>query len=217
LIVVLAFAFLALHLPYLPSSLEDLDSINFALGIRQFDVARHQPHPPGYPVFILVGKALHASGLEAVTALALTGVAAATLGVIALWTLFRRLGEQDMPAPWLLAAVGVAMTTPLYWFTAVRPLSDASGLAAALAVQALTLGASGGRDLAIAAFCAGLAAGLRSQVIWLTVPLLALRASEGLGIRGWGLEGQRASGKAPIPSPQSLIPIVAAFAAGIAL
>ena len=41
---------LALHLPWLPSWLEDLDSFNFALGLRHFDVAQHQPHPPGYPV-----------------------------------------------------------------------------------------------------------------------------------------------------------------------
>jgi hypothetical protein len=205
LIVVLAVAFLAFHLPYLPSSLEDLDSINFALGIRQFDVARHQPHPPGYPVFILIGKALHASGLEEVTALALIGVAAATLGVIALWTLFRRLGEEPMPARWLVAAVGVAMTTPLYWFTAVRPLSDASGLAAALAVQAMTLGAASGRGLAIAAFCAGLAVGLRSQVMWLTAPLLALRVWQGLGTGDWG--------RAPRPKP--LAPVAASFLLGV--
>ena len=52
--------FLALHLPFLPPSLEDLDSINFALGVRDFDVARHQPHPPGYPVFIAAAKAVRA-------------------------------------------------------------------------------------------------------------------------------------------------------------
>ncbi|PYR44329.1 MAG: hypothetical protein DMF93_00685, partial [Acidobacteria bacterium] len=42
-----AFLFAAFHLPYLPASLEDLDSVNFALGVRRFDVAQHQPHPPG--------------------------------------------------------------------------------------------------------------------------------------------------------------------------
>jgi len=92
-----------------------------------------------------------------------------------------------------------------------------SGLAAAVAVQAMTLGAGTRRGLAIASFCAGLAAGLRSQVVWLTVPLLALRALEGLGIRGWGLEGRRAGGESLIPNPQSLIPIVSAFAAGVLL
>jgi hypothetical protein len=59
-VILLSLVFLALHLPYLPASLEDLDSINFALGLRQFDVAHHQPHPPGYPVFMLTAKAVHA-------------------------------------------------------------------------------------------------------------------------------------------------------------
>ena len=52
----LALAFAALHVPYTARSLEDVDSINFALGVRDFDVAEHQPHPPGYPVFILAAK-----------------------------------------------------------------------------------------------------------------------------------------------------------------
>ena len=42
--------------PCCPPTLEDLDSVNFALGVRHFDVAQHQPHPPGYPVFIALGK-----------------------------------------------------------------------------------------------------------------------------------------------------------------
>src|SRR5450759_5141375 len=57
----LAAAFLALHLPYLPASLDDVDSINFALGVRNFDVAHHQPHPPGYPLFILAAADTTAS------------------------------------------------------------------------------------------------------------------------------------------------------------
>jgi hypothetical protein len=53
----LALLFLAAHLPFLPPTLEDLDSISFAMGVRDFDIARHQPHPPGYPVYIALGKA----------------------------------------------------------------------------------------------------------------------------------------------------------------
>ncbi|HEX6976259.1 MAG TPA: hypothetical protein VF147_17750, partial [Vicinamibacterales bacterium] len=66
-IVALAIVFLAAHLPFLPPTLEDIDSINFALGVRDFDVAKHQPHPPGYPLFIALGKvatpALRAAGV----------------------------------------------------------------------------------------------------------------------------------------------------------
>src|SRR4029077_10432262 len=131
--------FLVFHLPYLPSSLEDLDSINFALGLRHFDVSRHQPHPPGYPLFILAGKAFHAVVPSEAKALALVEVFAGALGVIAIGRLFRRLDPEDGSLAWPLAATAVATTAPLYWFTAVRPLSDVSGLAAAVAVQAMTL------------------------------------------------------------------------------
>ena len=195
----LAVLFLALHLPYLPQSLEDLDSINFALGVRQFDVARHQPHPPGYPAFILIAKTVHAVVPSEASALALVSVAGGALGVLALAALFRRIDEPDTPLRWRVAPVAVAMTAPLYWFTAVRPLSDSSGLAAALAVQALTLGAGSARGLAAAAFGAGLAAGLRSQVVWLTLPLIALRAVQELG------------------NPKSLVPVAGAFLTGVAL
>jgi hypothetical protein len=206
----LAVVFLALHLPYLPASLEDLDSINFALGVRDFDVAHHQPHPPGYPVFILIAKAVHVLVPDEAVALSLVSVAAGALGVIAIAALFRRLDGGATPR-WTAAAVAVAMTTPLYWFTAVRPLSDMSGLAAAVAVQAMTLRTAGARGLAMAGFCAGLAAGIRSQVVWLTVPLLML---QGLGSRRWELA---AGTKQRAPSTKLLVPVLAAFVTGAAV
>src|SRR5262249_54674421 len=97
------------------------------------------------------------------------------LGVLALAWLFRRLtdGERDVWSP--IAATAIAISSPLYWVTAARPLSDAMGLAAAVAVQALTLGVTTNGGRAVAALCAGLAAGIRSQVLWLTVPLIAYR------------------------------------------
>ena len=165
--------FLALHLPYLPQSLEDLDSINFALGVRQFDVAHHQPHPPGYPVFILAAKTVHALVPSEARALALVGIAAGGLGVLALFALFAALDRRDPDASaWALGATAVAATAPLYWLTASRPLSDMPGLAAAVAIQALTLTATGGAGLVAASGLSGLAIGLRSQALWLTVPLL---------------------------------------------
>jgi hypothetical protein len=170
----LAGLFLALHLPFLPPSLEDLDSINFALGVRDYDVARHQPHPPGYPLFIAAAKGLHRAGLNEVHALSLLGVVAGALAILALYPIFREL-DRDRPVSALTwMAVVLVVTAPLYWVTSARPLSDVTGLAAALAVQAMMLSAAGVRPLAVAAFCAALAVGIRSQVVWLTLPLLAL-------------------------------------------
>ena len=87
----LAGLFFALHLPFLPPSLEDLDSINFALGVRHYDVSQHQPHPPGYPLFILAAKTLHKIGLSEVHALSLVSVLGGALGVFGCFALFQAL------------------------------------------------------------------------------------------------------------------------------
>jgi hypothetical protein len=176
---VLAALFLALHLPFLPPSLEDLDSINFALGIRDYDVSLHQPHPPGYPLFIAGAKLLHATRLSEVHALSLLSVIAGALCVLALMKLFAVLDEHrlDSTATWL--AVVLVVVCPLFWFTAARPLSDMTGLAASIGIQALLLGAASLTGLIAGAFLAAFAAGIRSQVVWLTLPLLVFVIATG--------------------------------------
>ena len=52
---ILAPLYLIGHLFFLPPALEDIDSINFALGLHDYDPAQHQPHPPGYPVYMALG------------------------------------------------------------------------------------------------------------------------------------------------------------------
>ena len=84
----LVLAFLVAHLALLPHTLEDLDSINFALGVRQFDVAKHQPHPPGYPLYTLL---IRAAGLLPITPPFLRiSLASAVCGAAAVWAVFRR-------------------------------------------------------------------------------------------------------------------------------
>ncbi len=173
--VVLAVVFLAAHLPFLPASLEDLDSINFALGVGHFDVAHHQPHPPGYPLYIALGKVAHRLIESEARALGSLGVVGGALAVFGLMAFFRALDADDRRTrTWSIAATLVATTAPLYWVTAARPLSDVPGLAAALAVQALTLSATSGAGVIAASGLSAFAAGIRSQVAWLTVPLLVL-------------------------------------------
>src|SRR5712692_9585716 len=130
---VLAALFVAAHLPFLPASLEDLDSINFAMGVRHFDVARHQPHPPGYPVFIVAAKAARVMIGPEEKALSVVSVLAGGVSVFALLALFRAIDSDPRSARWAALAALVTVTAPLYGVTEVRPLSDSAGLAAALA------------------------------------------------------------------------------------
>jgi hypothetical protein len=207
------------HLPFLASSLEDIDSVNFALGVRDFDVADHRPHPPGYPAYIAAGKAVAAvvgalpgsrpaSTVEA-RSLSLLSLAAASGVVFVLFRVFaaparvRAVGAPpwtrlDVPA---LAALALTMTCPLVWTLAVRPMSDLPGLAVVVAAQACLASAwwwqtpapdgdrrltpeavaASGRMIVLGAFVAGLAIGVRSQTLWLAVPLLLAVLADRIG------------------------------------
>lgn len=202
LLIVAALLYGILHLRYLPSTLEDLDSVNFALGAESFDVAAHRPHPPGYPLYIgaarLSDSAIRAWFPEwsrdrrAAVGLAWWSVVAAVVSLWAITRLWMAVGLSPTQATW---AALLAVASPLFWVTAARPLSDLPGLAAALVVQLgfveglRTLRAD--QNAAVprvwwwAAAGAGLAIGVRSQTLWLTMPLLAWCAGELLMRRRW--------------------------------
>ena len=179
--------FLAAHLVFLPPTLEDIDSINFALGVADFDVSKHQPHPPGYPVFIGLSKAstslLRSARIANPEArgLAIWSALAGAALIFPLFTLFQALVSvrPGRTSRWLpLCATLAVVMSPLYWFTALRPLSDMTGLAMAVAAQALIVsvltGLTGPSALMWGGLLCGVAIGIRSQTALLTLPLLVL-------------------------------------------
>jgi hypothetical protein len=190
-VILVATTYLLLHLPYLAPSLEDIDSINFALGLHDYDVAQHQPHPPGYPVYIALGRTARAalgvaaSQLPAVRAdalaLAIWSAIGGAFAIAAAWALFTGLqagpdrgGGPSGSPDWNVWAAALMAATPLFWITGLRPMSDMSGLAVALAAQALLVRGFSDRGALVAgAAVAGLALGIRAQTVWLTLPLLA--------------------------------------------
>ncbi len=141
------------HLTSLPTTLEDIDSVNFALGVRDFDPAQHRPHPPGYPIYIALGKAATAVAraswpagrpdrveARALAAMSLAGALVLVWLVARVSATLARGGSGRTGQPWLTRRA--ALTTllfaacPLTWYLAARPMSDVPGLAAACAALA---------------------------------------------------------------------------------
>jgi hypothetical protein len=168
-------ALLALRLPFLPPTLDDIDSLNFDLGVHDYDPVRHQPHPPGFPVYIVLARLIHpafdshAAGLAAVSALF------GSLAVVPLYLLMRRLTSP--PGAALVSAL--TLFNPIVWFNSVRPMSDLTGFFVVTAAQCVLVTAlleSDGRRrwllwLAGTAI-AGISIGVRVQAACLVGPLL---------------------------------------------
>lgn len=200
----LAVAYLASHLPLLAPSLEDIDSINFALGLHDFDLVAHQPHPPGYPVFIALGRvsaaviaatapALPSARADAL-ALAIWSALAGAIAVLAAVRVFGAVSRDGEPSAAVWASA-LLMAAPLFWMTGLRPMSDLTGLAAVLVSQALALESpSRPSRLTWSALVAGLAAGVRVQTVLLTLPLLLWAAAQQARPRGaWWLVSRPAA------------------------
>lgn len=213
--VTIAAAWFVAHLPFLAPSLEDIDSINFALGLRGYDPGQHQPHPPGYPVYIAVGRLLlavvsrvttwPAPRAEAFT-LAFISAVAGMLAIVAAARLFGAVQRWQNPADEtavVRASIGGASllaVAPLFWMSGLRPMSDMPGLAAVLWAQALAVeGMASGNRLTLlgAAAFAGLAGGIRVQTLALTLPFVAFCAirqrdvrpmvAMALGVAAWAV------------------------------
>jgi hypothetical protein len=155
---------------FLPPTLEDIDSVNFALALREFNPGLHQPHPPGFPVYVLLARAVNFLVPEPVRALALLSAVAQAALVFPLFLLFRRLGASPGRAA---AATALVLANPVLWFNGARPMSDSVGLLLVLVSQVLLLhGPESPPALVAGSAAAALATGVRAQAVLLTLPLL---------------------------------------------
>lgn len=89
------------------------DAANFVLGLRAFDISKHQPHPPGYILYIAIGNIFHFFIQDANAALVLISIFASIIACI----IFYRLILFFLKDPFVsfLATLAVA-TSPFIWF-----------------------------------------------------------------------------------------------------
>jgi hypothetical protein len=174
----LALGTLASRWPFRARLLYNWDAVQFALALREFDPAKHQPHPPGYPLY--VGLARLVNGWAGDPSLAYVALAAlfSALTTFTVYYLALRLYDRltALTAALLLAA------SPLFWFYGAVGLTYAGEALGASLTALLAWGALRGsvRHLYAGAVCLGLAGGLRPSVLLLLLPLLAGAALAGI-------------------------------------
>lgn len=145
------------------STFWDWDEAQFALAVRDYDVVQHQPHPPGFPLYIGLAKLVAEVAPSEFRALQSVTVAAA----IALFPLLFWLGREAR-FPFHIAFLGSVLTVflPSVWIFGGAAFSDVPGLALSVAACALLLrGCRGAHAYLAGAVVLGLAASIRPQAL----------------------------------------------------
>jgi hypothetical protein len=100
------------RLPFRSQILYHWDSVNFAYAIREFNVAKEQPQPPGYIVYVWLCRLVDLLFRDANTTMVVISIVASALAVAALFYLGRTMFDRRVG---LIAALFLA-TSPLFWF-----------------------------------------------------------------------------------------------------
>jgi len=157
------------RLPYRARMLYNWDAVQFALALREYDVVKHQPHPPGYILYVGLGRLVNAWLGDPTAAYVTLAVVFSGLTTFVVYALARSAYDRATA----LAAAALLAVSPLFWFYGSVGLTYAgealfASLVALFAFRALE---GSETDAWLAAAYLGLAGGMRQSMLLLLFPL----------------------------------------------
>lgn len=159
------------YISTLSISLDDEDSVHFALGLTDFNVTKYQPHPPGFPVYIALGAIFNAILNNEILALTFMSAFFGALSVFVFYSLAKEMFGKEVA---LCSSVLMAFT-PLFWLNSVKAMSDMTGLFFVLVPMFFIhryIKYKKPLDFYLGAFIAGISAGIRIHSLLMLLPLL---------------------------------------------
>jgi hypothetical protein len=157
----------------------DWDEVLFIGAVRAYDVTKHHPHPPGFPLFVALGKAAAFVTGDPFRGLQAVMIVAACALFPALFLLAREIGFDFRTA---IGAALLFVFAPNVWFFGGTAFSDITSIALAVVAALLLLRGRGERRaFFIGAIVLGFAIAVRIQngLIGLCPFVLAMNR------RGW--------------------------------
>src|SRR5262249_31331666 len=153
------------------------DAVQFALALDHYDIAAHQPHPPGYILYVAAARLVRLVVGDPAQSLVWLSIAASGAAVfLVYWLAWVLYG----PLPAGLAAGGLA-ASPLFWFYGEvgLPYAVEAALACLVATQAWPARRGWPGAALRSAVALGLAAGVRQSLLPLLFPLWAAAVGAG--------------------------------------
>ena len=159
----------ATRLPLAGKFLYEWDSANFALALERYDILLHQPQPPGYILFVGVGKVFNQIFPDANTTLVFMSIMFSILTVILVYFLGKELFSKKIA---IISSI-LLIFSPIFWFYGEIATIYPSESFLAILIAYTSYQAFKGRNsfLYISSLVLGLAGGFRQDLIPFMFPL----------------------------------------------
>jgi len=171
---ILAVLVLLSRVPFITKFLYSWDAVQLSLALDNFNILKHQPHPPGYILYVGLGKLLYLFSHNANSAYILLGILATIFLVIFFYRFILLLINDRLTA---FFGSLLIIFNPFIWFfsqVAATYVFDAlfSVIFAYLSVKIIRF--SSLKYLYFFAFLLGLSGGFRQTIIFFFTPMFLL-------------------------------------------
>lgn len=100
------------RLPFTSKYLYHMDSGHFALALDTYDLLLHQPHPPGYFLYVLLAKVLHLFVSDVNAVFVIISIFFSALTTVVIYYLGKEMFDEKLGT----IAAFLALTSPNFWF-----------------------------------------------------------------------------------------------------
>lgn len=167
---ILSILVLVTRLPFTSKYLFEWDSVNFALGFENYNIIWHQPQPPGYILYVGLGRVLNMLFHDANATMIFISIVSSILTVILVYFLAKQLFSRKIA---VIASI-ILIFNPIFWFYGeVATIYPCEAFLATLIVY-LSYNVLKGNDkyLYPAVAVLGIAGGFREDLIIFMLPLV---------------------------------------------
>ncbi|HLT20490.1 MAG TPA: glycosyltransferase family 39 protein [Thermomicrobiales bacterium] len=167
---ILFVAFLLLRLPFRSTYPVNWDSVQFVLGIQDYDIVHHRPHPPGYIGYIGLAKVLNFFTGDPHAALIIISLVSGAVVPAGFYMLARRFMPQ-IPALCAAVAFGTSMLITYYSEVALTYIAELALLVPVLYFLHRGMMQRAPADLLIASGLLAAVGSIRQTALALMLPL----------------------------------------------
>ena len=166
-----------------PASLWEWDDMLFAHALHRYDLIGHSPHPPGFPVLVVMMRLAYRAFQDEHRALTSVAFIFATLLAPALFFFYREVFQDRRIA---VAGALLGSFAPNIWVHGGAGRSDGVGMTLGVIGLALVLhGLRSRRSLIAGCALFGVGMGVRVTILWVMCPVIAAVFIDWLLRRDW--------------------------------